>query len=189
MLLLAALFACAHPVAPVAAPTAPSATPAPASEEDHLPYLFTPDQLRDSLVEGTVIRMRIETAGQPTVVEQWTFSHHSAESVNIHTLTLDEAGKQLSDDGDAPAAWEELQKHGTFPAARSTLTRAPWDGPRGHTDAVIIAVADADDSGHPLTKTYVFSAAEPGPPLSFTIQAEGMQVFAMTQLSREVPAQ
>jgi hypothetical protein len=176
------LAACVRTPVPPAG--AVSEAPAVAPAEPIAPRPFTMEQLRDGIPRGTVIRLRVETAGQPTVEQEWTFTAVDAASATIASKVFGADGSLVKDEGEGTSTWAELNEHASFPAARTTRVESAVEGPLGHVETWLYTVADTDEGGVPVTKRYQFAKTLPGPPVLFTIEREGVEVFRMTMVAR-----
>lgn len=180
MLLLAlALLACAPHPAP---PEAPAAEEAAGTVSPPV----TLEQFRAAFPVGTTIRLRLAAKGQPTVVQTWVWTAVDETGCTIASTVHDEAGALLKDEGESRATWAELMGHATFPAARTVRTDGAVAVPAGTFPAWVFTVQDAAEDGTPQVKTYHFAKTMPGPPVLFTIQQGGEEVFRMTTIERTV---
>ena len=131
-----------------------------------------------------MIRLRIESAGDPTVEQRWEFSDGTADSVVIDSRVYDDKGVLLKDEGTSKNLWADLEKHASFPAAATSRTDEVYDGPLGHLAVWLYTVTVAGDDGIMLVKRYQFAKTIPGPPVLFTIERQGEEIFRMTMLER-----
>lgn len=177
MLLLAlALVACAPHPAPPAPPVAEvDATVSPP---------VTLEQFRAAFPAGTTIRLRIATKGQPTVVQKWVWTQVDEAGCTIASSVYDEKGELLKDEGESRTTWAELMGHATFPAAKTTKTDGAIGVPAGTFATWVYTVQAAAEDGTPQVKTYHFAQTMPGPPVLFTIQQGGEEIFRMTMIER-----
>ncbi len=196
MLLLPLFLACAHPSpSPVSGVVAPSSsaatstpTPSASAEEALAPRPFPSAALAAGIPQGTKIRLGIEQAGQPTVEQRWEFTKCTADAATIASKVYDTNGTLLTDEGEATTPWTELEKHASFPAAATTRTDDTIDGPLGHLDTWLYTVTVPGDDGIMLVKRYEFSKTMPGPPVLFTTERQGEEIFRMTMLERSTPS-
>lgn len=144
----------------------------------------TLDALRDALPTGSHIRLSIWSAGQPTVLQDWTFTECTEESTTIRSKVLTEAGELLVDEGSSRSPWTELHQHAAFPAASTTRIESSVDVPIGHYDTWLYTVQAVGDDGVPIIKRFHFARTLPGPPVLYTMERQGVEVFRMTMVER-----
>jgi hypothetical protein len=188
MLLL--LLACApHPAPPVAstppaASTAAVAPGAPVSPAATVSPPVTLDAFRAAFPVGTRIRLSIAAKDQPTVEERWTWTAADATGCTIASQVYDANGSLLQDEGSANSTWEELMAHARFPADATTQADGHIVVPAGEFDTWVFTVHDTAEDGAPRVRTFQFAKTKPGPPLLYTIEQGGEEVFRMTMLER-----
>lgn len=144
------------------------------------------DALRAALPQGTELRFRMEEAGKPPTEERWTFVAADGAGCRIRTVVVGADGAVVEDQGEAAHTWAELLGHATFPKDRTTVADGKVEVPAGTFDTWTYTVTDPEADGGPVVKTLQFARTLPGPPVSMTIAAGGVQVFAMTELARTV---
>lgn len=165
-LVLVGLAACNHDRAPK--PVANAATD-PSGE--FAPQLFTVDQLREACFVGRVIEYRIAAEGKPTTIEHWEFVAADDHEATIHSITRDEAGKVL-EDTTAKTAWDELHKHGQFPAAATTIEDGVSLIVTAGTFQTRLYTVKAGDT----VQRFWFAVNLPGPPVQFTTEQGGTEI-------------
>lgn len=170
---VATLVACGAPPAPTSTVTTTTA----AVTEPTAPRLFTVAQLRDGTPQGRIVELRIEAAGQPTVIDHWEFTAVDEAGATIRSVTRDEAGAVIAEDV-GRSTWAELHAHGAFPAAATTIE----DGvtitvPAGEFTTRLYTVTDGD-----RTRRFWFAVALPGPPVQFTTEEGGAEVLRVQML-------
>lgn len=173
--MLLILLACAKSPAPTAAPEA-------APTEALAPRLFDADGLRDGFVLGTRLVLRIEAAGAPTIVEEWTVTGHTPEGCTIHSVTRDEAGTVLKEE-DGTSTWTELEGHASFPADATVMLDTTTETPMGTLDVRRYTVREDDGS----VKVLHFAKSYAGPPVRMEVTKDGALVLAMTMIERTAP--
>lgn len=186
------LLACApHPVAPSAAvarsASVPEPGPASPIAEPTLSPPVTLDQFRAAFPVGTHLRLSIAVPGQPTVEQRWTWTAADAEGCTIAATVHDADGTLLNDEGAAPTTWAELMTHAVFPASRTTREDASVDVPAGHFDTWLFTVRSTAKNGTPKVERHHFAREMPGPPVLYTVEEGGTEVFRMTLLERRSP--
>ena len=168
--------ACASTPPPKPAPK-PEAAPAAQAQSEFAPMLFTLEQLRAGNPQGRTIEFRFEAEGKPTTIQHWEFAKVDAQQATIHSVTRDEAGKILGDDTGS-STWEELLKHGQFPATTTKIE----DGvsvtvPAGTFKTRLYTVTDDG-----AVRRFWFSVEYPGPPVQFTTEQAGKTVLRAQML-------
>ena len=93
-------------------------------------------------------------------------------------------GALLQDEGSSRSTWAELMGHAAFPAAQTTREDASVEVPAGRFDTWLYTVEDSAEDGTPQVKRYHFARNLPGPPVLFTIEQGGAEVFRMALLER-----
>jgi hypothetical protein len=197
LLLLPLLVACAGPPdPPVAAPPAdsPPAAPAPADSavkaaapaatEATVSPPVTLEQFRAAFPVGTKIRLLIAAKGKPTEEQRWTWVKADNDGCVIATTVHDEKGTLIRDEGTNASKWTELLSHGSFPAAKTERSDSSIEVPAGRFETWLFTVRDQAKDGTPLVKRYHFAKTMPGPPVLFTIEGAGVEIFRMTMLER-----
>jgi len=138
---------------------------------DVAPQLFTVEQLREACFVGRVIEYRMAAEGKPTTIEHWEFVAADDQEATIHSITRDEAGKVL-EDTTAKASWDELYKHGQFPAAATSIEDGvPLTVAAGEFQTRLYTVTDGD-----TVRRFWFATTLPGPPVQFTTERGGTEV-------------
>lgn len=189
LLLLGLLLtvACVHP-APPAPPAAPEpAASAPASAAPTLTPPFSPAQLAAAFPDGTTLRLQITEAGGPPVVQRWVFTGGDAEGTTIQSTVSTPSGTLLKDEGAERSTWVELSRHAAFPAADTTVGDSEVTVAAGHFATWLYTVRATAEDGTPVLKRYHFARTVPGPPVLFTIQQGGTELFRMELLERTGP--
>lgn len=179
-LLALALLACApHPVeapAPVAPVEAGTVSPP-----------VTLEQFRAAFPVGTTIRLKVAAKGQPAVVQKWVWTAVDADGCTIAAQTLDEQGALLKDEGERRTTWAELMGHAVFPAATTERSEGVAAVPAGTFPTWVFVVQAAAEDGTTQVKRFQFAKTMPGPPVLYTIEQGGEEVFRMTLLERTSP--
>jgi hypothetical protein len=179
--LLLGSTACAHHPTP-AAPVPVAFTPLP---DGTAPRPFTPQQLHDALPEGTVTRYRISQAGGPTIEQRSTFTHPTDDGVTVLSQETQVDTGVTGAEESKDFRWTELVDHARFPADAVQLTDAAVDVPAGHFVARLYTVVEAGEGGAPpTTSRFYFDLKQPGPPVLYTVEAAGQEVFRMELLER-----
>ena len=171
-LLLVALAACAS-----SPKSAPAPAPPAAAQPAFAPTLFTREQLRAGNPQGRTIEFRFEVAGQPTTTQHWEFTTVDAQQATIHSITRDEAGKVLADETGS-STWDELLKHGQFPAAATTIE----DGVSVTVPAGTFKTRLYTVTAEGAIKRFWFSVEHPGPPVQFSTEQAGKTVMRAQML-------
>src|SRR5690606_15493940 len=144
---------------------------------EHAPMLFTVEQLRAGNPQGRVVELRMEAAGKPVTIEHWEFTAVDADTATIHAITRDESGKVLADET-GTSTWQELHQHGTFPAAATTVEdNVSLTVPAGTFTTRLYTVTAGD-----TIRRFWFAADLPGPPVQFTTEQAGKEVFRAQML-------
>lgn len=179
--LLALLALCGCGAAPAPAPAVPA--PSPAAET--APRPFTAAEIRGAMPKGHVLRLRLEAAGKPTVVEVWTVLEADAEGMTLGTRVHGEDGALLADQGAEVAKWAELVEHAAFPAAATVRTEGESETALGRLATLTYEVTKPGEDGVPVVSRFVFAKALPGPPVELTVTRQGVVLRKMTILERK----
>ena len=150
---------------------------APAADAATAPRLFTQAQLRAGTPQGRVIELRIEAAGEPTVIDRWEFIAVDETGATIQSVTRDVAGAVIAE-AVGRSTWAELHAHGAFPAAATTVE----DGvaltvPAGDFTTRLYVVTDGAS-----TRRFWFAVDLPGPPVQLTTEQGGVEVLRVQML-------
>lgn len=177
MPLFLALLACAPHPAPLAeVPIA--AQPATVSPP------VTLDEFRAAFPVGTEIRLGIAGKDQAALEQRWRWIAVDETGCTIAATVHDLSGALVQDEGASRAEWAELMGHAAFPAERTTREDSHVKVPAGEFDTWLFTVTGFSDAGAAQVKRYHFAKSKPGPPMLFTIEERGEEVFRMTMLKR-----
>lgn len=135
--------------------------------------------------KGHVLRLRMEAAGKPTVIEVWTVVEADAETMTMATKVYGEDGALREDQGAEVAKWSELVEHAAFPAAATVRTEGEAETALGKLATITYEVTKPGDDGVPVVSRFVFAKALPGPPVLLTVTRQGVVLRAMTLLERK----
>lgn len=183
LLALALALACAH--APGgASPLPPAGLLSISLPDGTLPRPFTAEQIRAAMPVGTQIDLRVAVGGQAPVSFRWVVSAADAETVTILSSTQGPDGRWTPDEGDGRSRWSELVEHAAFPSKQSQRVESTVDTPLGHFDTWRYTVNGKDEAGNAQVSTYHFARTLPGPPVLYTIEQGGVEVFRMSQTLR-----
>lgn len=182
--LLLLLGACAAhaPQTPTAAPAQPDAVVA--APDALAPRPFTPEQIRAAMPLGAVLRFRMEVAGEAPVEERWEVVAANETACTLSSRLFNpDTGALVEDQGDGTSTWAELAGHASFPAADTAVSDSEADVPAGHFATRLYDV-QGQDQGQPTRSRYHFALELPGPPVLFTTEVAGTEVFRMALLER-----
>jgi len=181
VLLLLAVIACGgEPTAPGKVTSSDEASdPA----EDLTAAPFSADQIRAAMPVGTTWVFRIETAGMPVEVSEWTVTAATEDSVTIRTVARNEAGEEVKPAIEETSDFEQLLSHARFPAAATVRREGSVDVPAGQFETISFEVSTSQGEMTSL-RSFHFAKNKPGPPVLFTAQTNGREVFRMTSLKR-----
>ena len=119
----------------------------------------------------------MEADGKPTTIEHWEFTASDEAQATIHAITKDETGKVLADETGS-SKWEELHKHGQFPAAATTIEdNVEITVPAGTFKTRLYTVKAGE-----ATRRFWFATELPGPPVQFTTEQAGKVVMRAQML-------
>jgi hypothetical protein len=161
----------------------PTADPA-AAEPGLAPRPFTAAQIRTAMPAGTEIRYRVEEQGKPAVVVHSKVTAADAASMTMVSRVLGDDGSVIAEEPARTTRWDDLLKHASFPADRTTRTRGKVDVPAGTFETIDYVVTETA-SGAKTISTFRFAPALPGPPVSLVVEKDGTVVQRMTLLSRK----
>jgi hypothetical protein len=200
------LLACAAPTpVPAPSPTAPPAAPTEVSGAAAAPAApaattisppFTLEQFRAAFPDGTRLRLLIAEGPPPAVEQRWTWSAADETGCTITTSLHSADGgppteallaKMAGEAGPQRHTWAELMGHAQFPAATTTMVESTVDVPAGHFSTWSYTLTTTGHDGTPVVSRLHFAQATPGPPVSMTVEANGVEVYRMTLLERTAP--
>jgi hypothetical protein len=167
-----------------AAPTTAAPNGTPARTDGTAPRPFTPKQLHDAFGDGAEMRYRITTPAG-TVIKHTTFVAPTDDEVTLRAETLGPDGARLSADDEQHARWTELVDHAAFPAVDTTITDGVAEVPAGRFTTRVYTVNAKAEDGTPEIERYAFVPTLPGPPVLFTIEQGGAEVFRMELVERK----
>ncbi len=159
---------------PAASEPAPALAPRP----------FGMDAIRASMPKGTIIRLAMSKKGGDSVVQQWEVTEWAQESCTIASKIFSPGGELLKDEGAETSTWKELEGHASFPAVDTILDDVEVEVGAGHFAVKRYRVARKKEDGTPQTHVFLFAKNLPGPPVLYTIQEDGTEVFRMEMLAR-----
>lgn len=163
------------------APTASPSTPA-AKTSEHLPPPFSAAELRKGISAGTQMRFQVESAGSPTVIQEWLFRNVDDQGCTIAARILATDGSLISDNGTGTSTWAELESHAHFPAAHSTRRESTVVVPAGEFATWYFEVK-SKGPGSPVSRFH-FAKELPGPPVWMEVTKNGVVTTKMILLSR-----
>lgn len=164
--------------------------PGPAPEaagpaKPHLEPPFSAAELRAGLPAGTEIKLRVVAAGQPPVIQHWTFTAADEKGCTIHARILGADGSLIRDEGSGTSSWAELESHAHFPRDLTTRSDSTVEVPAGRFETWLFEVKPARP-GDPLRRFH-FAKELPGPPVSMEVIADGETALSMQLISRTGP--
>lgn len=170
------------PAAPTPPAEAPAAEPPPAEapEGETVSPPVTLDQFRAAFPAGTTIRLRVQVAGSPPLEERWEWTAVDPEGGTMRSTTYAPDGTVLQE-AEARTPWTELMGHARFPADRTVATDSTVTVPAGTFETWLYTVTGEDPTE---VRRYHFAKEMPGPPVLFTIESAGTEVFRMEMLER-----
>lgn len=172
------LLACGGSLEPL--PPAPTA----AKSEDHAPWPFTAEQIRDAMPVGTKLVYRMTPGGKDPYDEHWEVTAATPETGTIAArLVKPETGELLEDQGAGTSTWTELRDHATFLKRATTITEATVTVPAG-TYRTRRYTIRADDGS---VRVYDFAPALPGPPVSLVVTKGEATTWQMSLVRRTSP--
>ncbi len=173
--------------APAHAPAAPDSAsdPAPDPAPDIVAPPFTAAELRAGLPAGTEIKLRVESANSPAVIQHWIFTAADETGCTIQARVYAEDGTLIEDQGSGTSTWDELESHAHFPAALTTREDASIDVPAGHFDTWLFEVKPAQPGA--ASQRLHFARSLPGPPVWMEVVKDGVVLTKLELLSRTQP--
>ncbi len=141
---------------------------------------------RAAFPAGTTIRMRVTAPGQPVVESLWRWVEVNAEGGKMSSQVFAVDGTLLEDEGTSDTPWIELMGHASFPKAQTVVSRAVVDVPAGRFETTLYTVTKPGEDGVMQVHRYHFVDQLPGPPVQYTTEREGVEVFRMELVSRRV---
>ena len=147
------------------------------------PTPYTSKQLRDALVVGTRIDLRVEE-GRKITEQQMEVIAADAEGCTMATRVLDADGKLLEDQGSNVFKWDELRDHAKFPKDKVVRTEGRITVPVGERDAWLYVITSLDEDGKEVETYMHFAKDLPGPPVRMVVQVEGKVVSSWTMVGR-----
>jgi len=164
-------------------PVASSSTPPNAGSDappDMAPTPYSSDEIRAANRPGTIYRYKVEKAGEPSRIEVLQIKTASADTVELETQELDEAGKALQPARVDKATWEELRRHAEFPRASLAVEVGVVDVPAGKFDVNVYTVRTPNGD----TMRFHFAKSYAGPPVLFWTERGATRVMTQTLIER-----
>lgn len=168
---------------PVASPKADEAKP------DCIESPFTAAQLREMCVDGLVLQVCAEEAGEMPGLMTTTFSGGTEKDVLISHLAQRD-GEDPTKPREGRSEWDALRQHAVFPASRTALSWVLTKGPVGEHGCWVYRQtlpqrALPDGSQSPKTVMVFYMAEDlPGPPLRWEVWVDGALKTKYTQVAR-----
>jgi hypothetical protein len=172
---------------PLAVTLAACASSTPAASGELAPRMFSADELRAALPQGTELRYRFEQPNTPVVVERWVFATTTATIAVIETERFSEDGTSLGQKERGASSWVQLMEHGSFPADKTTIEDAELEAAVGKKQCRLYRVQAADDKGEAITRMFYFAKDWPGPPIRFETWKNGERIFLGEMVERKIP--
>lgn len=141
---------------------------------------------RAAFPAGTTIRVRMQSKGQPAVESLWHWLSVDAEGGMLQSQLYSEDGTLLEDQGSTSVPWQELLGHAKFPRDQTVVSRSQVEVPAGHFETTLYTVTKPGEDGVMERSSYHFLDYLPGPPVLYTIEREGVEVFRMQLIERRV---
>lgn len=147
------------------------------------PTPYTSKEIRDALVVGTRIDLRVEE-GREVTERQMEITAADAEGCTIATKVFDDKGKLVEDQGTKVFTWNELRDHAKFPSDKVVRTEGRITVPVGEHDAWLYVVTSLDGDGKEVETYMHFAKDLPGPPVRMVVQVDGKVVSNWTMVGR-----
>ena len=107
------------------------------------------------------------------------FLQGTAEEAHLDVFELDVKGTALGETRRVKTPWAELQKHGSFPAAQTTIASESRTVPAGTFECWRYEVR-SESSGRPSVQRFWFAKETAGPPIHMEVEADGRLQSTMT---------
>jgi hypothetical protein len=164
---------------PVAADDKPAEDPRVMKPGD-APTPFTADEIRKAFPVGRTDVFRIEGGDHVMTMTNRVLKSGEKE-VEIERAAA-------TDGKESPAAkktstWREMQAHGAFPKASTTITEETIEVPAGKFECLVYAV-----NRGPTKCTMYFAKKLPGPPVKMTMETQGKVDSTMVLVEHKEPA-
>lgn len=140
---------------------------------------FTAVEIHDAMPVGTMVRMRVEEAGQAPVEKRWVVTKSTDTECTIHETIWD--GATLKEDrGETTTRWSALRDHADFRGRNVVESDETISGLDGLATARVYTVTDPDGT----VSSYAFRVDLPGPPVRLIVTRDGETLLHMTQFER-----
>jgi len=164
-----------------------TATPNSPSDEnrlhpDYAPTPFSAEELYRGFPEGTELKFELGEPDQPHQFQTMTFTGITETEVLVQVDMADADGTSLPATPPSKAKWADLQSHGSFPAATTTISREYKASKFGKVECWHYTVSSAEE-GPSVVSHYWWDVKRPGPPIELTTEADGVTVFKLEMIS------
>jgi hypothetical protein len=146
-------------------------------DPDHLPTPFTADEIRAAAPDGYTVETVTEDADGTVTRQRTVFIDGDDEGTTMRAVAIDETGSPTGDERVGPAAWVDLQRHASFPAAATTRSRERIETPLGTLDCLCYEVQAGD-----ATMVFWFSVDHPGMPVRY-LRRVGSEITSTTTVT------
>ena len=171
LLTFAWLVACASPATEGVSEAASGASTAPPP--------FTADEIRAANPPGTERVFRVQTAGQPALLQTMRFLDGDANETRVEGAMTTLDGRPVGEPAVESHRWAELRDHAAFPVEATHRSRATCTVGAGRFDCMLYVVEELAEDGTPTTSRYYFSREHPGPPVLLEVERAGALGFRM----------
>ena len=151
-------------------------------QADHAPTPFSADDLYNGFSEGTQLQFELGASGQPIQLQTMTFTGITETEVLVKVDMADTDGTNLSSSPPSKAKWSELQSHGSFPAATTTIARETKASKFGDVECWHYTVGSSEQ-GRSVVSHYWWDVERPGPPIELTSESDGKTFFKLEMVS------
>lgn len=138
----------------------------------HHPTPFSADQIREACGPGRRNVYRTQGAdGTPRLTVGW-FEEGDADGAVSVSAAAHPDGSVAGEPTRIRARWIDLQRHASFPIATTRIETGEAVTPAGRFDCWCYTVEDGD-----ATSRFWFARRLPGPPVLYTTERGGSEVF------------
>jgi hypothetical protein len=144
---------------------------------DHLPTPFTADEIRAACPAGRSLRLRVERAGEPTIIRVSQYVANDLEGTVQESWAEAPDGRRLEPPERERSTWLELQAHASFPADTTERDDETIEIPAGRFACLRYTRKDPDGVWR-----FWFALDLPGQPVRYEHEVDGAVVSSVTLL-------
>ncbi len=148
----------------------------------HAPTPYSADEIRLGCPAGRSIRLRVETAVEPTYIQHIRFTETDETGATQDLWRTSPDGEPRGGTDTVYSTWEELQKHASFDAETTSIDDDRIEIPAGVFDCLRYTVGRGA-----FTHVFWFAVDLPGMPVKFTAHTDDRLTYTSEMVANTIP--